>query len=235
MWGIAGKFNKFRDREIAALVTAWLSDWTPKSTKAIEKVVSWFGSSPYKYIMRKEYNYMIMECDQSEIIYGNIRRSDCYYFFEWLHNTLYRYDFFLDAISATGKDDYYDATYEILKDIKGFKGRFTETEAKINLFLYMMAHCFDHYPIDSSTLKPPLFKYHIIPTCKALSLITNEDKKDTYVGKVTDYLKWFSEEHPMTFWTGIAMYKVFAKEYPKEFRKFAKKYKVTKHIYRKRY
>ena len=89
--------------------------------------------------------------------------------------------------------------------------------------------------LDSSTLKPPLFKYHIIPTCKALSLITNEDKKDTYVGKVTDYLKWFSEEHPMTFWTWIAMYKVFAKEYPKEFRKFAKKYKVTKHIYRKRY
>ena len=235
VWGIAGKFKKKPNREIAALVCVWLCDWTTKSIEASRKVVSWLGDNPYAYIMKKEYNYMIMQCDQSEVIYKTIKRSDCWYFFEWIHGIVSRYGSFFYAMNMTGKPNHYDAAYELLKSIKGFKGRTTEAEAKINLFFYMMAHCFDDYQIDSSKLRPPLFKHHIIHTCKALFLLSKDDKKDAYVDKVTDYLKWFSENHPMTFWTGIAMYNTFSKEYPKEFRKFAKKYKVTKHIYRKRY
>ena len=235
IWGIAGQFDNPKDREIAALVTMWLCDWTSRSFKAIKKVVSWFGKSPYKYIARKEYNFMIMECDQSEVIYNNTKRSDCYYFFEWIHDIISRYSSFYSLMQLQDTLTAYDSVKEILKNTKWFKGKSVELEAKINLFLYMMAHCFDDYQIDSSELRPPLFKHGIIPTCKSLSLITNGDKKDAYMDKVTDYLKWFSEIHPMTYWTGIAMYRAFAKEYPKDFKKFAKKYKVTRHLFRKKY
>ena len=233
IWGIPAKYKKFPNREIVALTCMWLYDYTPKSLIGVKKVISWFKNNPYSFIMNKEYNYLMMECNQNEIIYGNINIKDCYYFFEWLYNILNLYGSFRNALLLSGITQPDEAVYNQIKALNGFNEKTTKTEAKINLFLFMMVHCYNDYNYDSSSLKPPLFNSVIIPNCKSLGLLSKKEKPDKYISKVTEYLKWFSEDHPMTFWVGVAMYRDYLRKFHNISKKFSSKTPV-KHRFKKR-
>ena len=101
------------------------------------------------------------------------------------------------------------------------------------MFLFLMCHCFDDYKADSSRLLAPVYDCHIYYGRK-LGLIDNSSKYDKYVfNEMTDNLKWFSEQHPLTFWVGFVAYVEADRKRDRIIKKFATM-DIKRHRFKKR-
>jgi hypothetical protein len=93
-----------------------------------------------------------------------------------------------------------------------FKGKSFEASNKRNMFMFLMAHCYNDYMIDEHQLVAPLFETQLF-TCRTMGLISEKGKLDRNTAvELTDKLRWFSEQHPLTFWVGILAYQNAVRE-----------------------
>ena len=221
IWGIPSKYKTIADREISALISCWVYDGTRKSLEVARTMDAIFGNAPYEFIIKKKYITWLMEIDQSMMIYKNISVAEFYNFSIWLNQLYARYGSIKTKLEVSKESDKIALLMSILSQIQGFKGKTIDCEGRRNLFLFMMVHCFEAYDIPSTELKAPLFEAVVLPNARHLHIITKKTKKKEYVEVVTNNLKWFSENYPMTFWIGIAAYTEYEKEHPKLFKKFA--------------
>lgn len=233
IWGIPSKYKKLLDQEISALCCCWIYDGTKKSLEAAKEIDSWFNGNPFKFIAKKEYNLMVMDGDQNRKVYNQITIKDCYYLFEWIYKELTAHQGIGYSISLMEGETPFDKMKELVKDIPRFSKKTINSDGRVNLYLFIMVHCLDRYEFDSSLLKAPLFEDNILPNCKSMDLVDNKVKDEDLPEHITNYLKWFSEKHPMTFWIGIAAYKEYFKDAPY----FAKRFgqlKMTRHRFNKK-
>jgi hypothetical protein len=87
-----------------------------------------------------------------------------------------------------------------------FKGKSFEASNRRNMFMFLMAHCYNDYKVDEHQLVAPLFEMQLA-TCRTMGLISEKVKLDRNTAvELTDNLRWFSEQHPLTFWVGIFAY-----------------------------
>lgn len=233
IWGIPSKYSDFRDREISALCSCWIYDFSKTSFKAAMVLDEIMCGTPYKFVWNRGFDYFIMGVDQNETLYKGIKMYDVYRMFETLHILIRRYHSLKGAFSCATKDIPYDEAHAVLSCIKEFNGKTINSQGRINLFLFMMTHCYDDYDYQSSMLQPPLFDSRILPTCKALNLIDKSIKKTELINKVSSSLAWFSKKNPMTFWVGIATYNEFVKENKNKAKKFSTM-KLVRHPFKKR-
>lgn len=233
IWGIPGKYENLLDQEISALCCSWVFDGTKKSLEAAIYIDSLFKGEPFKFIAKKEYNFLVMEQDQNKEIYSSITIKDCYYLFDWIHKTLSSYQGIGNAMSLIGGDTPFDKMKKLVKGIPMLSMKSINADGKVNLFLFIMSHCLERYDLNSSSLRAPLFENDILPNCREMTIINKKTKKTKMVEEVTNHLKWFSEKYPMTFWIGIAAYKEYKKDEPLLAKKFARM-KMTRHNFKKK-
>lgn len=221
IWGIPSKYSSLADREISALVSCWIYDGSRKSLEIARQIDSIFDGSPSKFVLQRKHVIWLMSQIQDDVVYDNIKIADCYNLLVCIHQIYTRYGSIRTAMELAKADTIHEKILNILSPIFRFKGSSINSEGRRNLFLFMMVHCFEEYDIPSTELKAPLFEAVVIPNARSLNIITKKTKKKQYVEVVTNNLKWFSEQYPMTFWIGIAAYSEYQKEHPKLFKKFA--------------
>jgi hypothetical protein len=96
-----------------------------------------------------------------------------------------------------------------------------------------MAHCYNDYEVDESQIIVPLFERQLY-TCKQLRLLPDSAMVNMKSAiELTDNLRWFSENHPITFWVGILAYQNAVREEDKMLKKLAKM-KLTRRKFNKR-
>ena len=233
IWGIPSEYPTLRDREVSALASCFIYDGTEKSLESARKLDRLFCGEPYKYIMEKRFVGFIMVENQDETFYDYLTVKDIYKFFVDLH-TLFSLTptVYLSYVVSEG-DIPFEKMKRVLNGIRRFDWRYPHSYARINLFLFMMAHCFCDYKLDESQLLAPMFQRHFA-VCKSIGLIKSKGKfstKSTY--ELTENLKWFSERHPMTYWVGVVAYIDAYRAKDKLINKFSKM-KLKKHSFRKR-
>lgn len=233
IWGLPSKYEDFKDREISAFCTCWICDYTKKSFEAAYYLDEIMCGEPYNFVYNRGFDFFIMDVDQEETLYGIIKMADVYKMFDRLHQLIRKYKSIQNAFICNPKATPYEETLFTLSQFKEFNGRTIDSQGRINLFLFMMTHCYEDYNYDSSILLPPLFENRILPNCRALSLIDKKTKKKDILPRVTSMLQWFSKKNPMTYWIGLADYFDFVKENPKVARKFSSM-RLIRHPYRKR-
>lgn len=233
IWGIPSKHEGFRDREISALVTSFIYDGSRKSMKAAMEVDSMFGGSPLKWFAKKRHCDMILCKDQDKVIYNKITIKTLYFFFCEVYTLYSQYGSVRRRFESCSFDTLEENVLTAFSPLSPFKGKSFEATNKRNLFLFFMAHCFSDYRIDEHELIAPLFESQL-STCKRLEVISDTGKlnKETAI-ELTDNLRWFSEQHPLTFWVGIFAYQNAVREKDKMLSKLHKM-KLTRRKFNKR-
>lgn len=233
IWGIPSEYPTLRDREVSALASCFIYDGTPKSLEAARRLDKIFCGEPYRYIMEKRFVGFIMVENQDEPFYDYLTVKDVYKFFVDLH-TLFSISptVYLSYAMAEG-DIPFQKMKKVLGKIRRFDWRYPHSYARINLYLFMMAHCFSDYRLDESQLLAPLFERQF-SVCKVIGLITPRTKYNVNSTiELTDNLKWFSERHPMTYWIGVVAYIDAYRAKDKLINKFSKM-RLKKHFFKKR-
>lgn len=233
IWGIPHKYDNPLDREISALCCSWIYDGTKHSLDAALEMDSWFKGSPSEFIIGKKFTFWIMQQEQDLQVYNAVTIRHCYYLFAWMKDFYSKFKSICAMIDTESDLIPYEQMQKIIGGIDAFNGKSTNSTGRINLFLFMMVHCFDQINLDASQLRPPLFEHNILPSCRALGILTKKDKKKVWVERVYEHLLWFSEENPMTYWVGIAAYNRYLKERPIRSKKFASM-KLKRYKYRKK-
>ena len=233
VWGIPRKYEKARDREISAIVTCYIYDGTKASIAAARKVDAMFRGSPFNFIAKGFHCTMMLDKDQDEVVYKDIRIKGLYIFLKGVTDIYKKYGSIYRAYSLSKSDSpLQNVTYALnLGDI--FSDGSTLSMTRKCMFLFMMCHCFDDYKADSSRLLAPVYDCHIYYGRK-LGLIDNSSKYDKYVfNEMTDNLKWFSEQHPLTFWVGFVAYVEADRKRDRIIKKFATM-DIKRHRFKKR-
>lgn len=233
VWGIPRKYEKARDREISAIVTCYIYDGTKASIAAARKVDAMFRGSPFNFIAKGFHCTMMLDKDQDEVAYKDIRIKDLYIFLKGVTCIYKKYGSIYRAYSLSKSDSpLQNVTYALnVGDI--FSDGSTLSMTRKCMFLFMMCHCFDDYKADSSRLLAPVYDCHIYYGRK-LGLIDNSSKYDKYVfNEMTDNLKWFSEQHPLTFWVGFVAYVEADRKRDRIIKKFATM-DIKRHRFKKR-
>lgn len=233
VWGIPRKYEKARDREISAIVTCYIYDGTKASIAAARKVDAMFRGSPFNFIAKGFHCTMMLDKDQDEVVYKEIRTKDLYIFLKGVTYIYKKYGSIYKAYSLSKSDSpLQNITYALnVGDI--FSDGSTLSMTRKCMFLFMMCHCFDDYKADSSRLLAPVYDCHIYYARK-LGLIDNSSKYDKYVfNEMTDNLKWFSEQHPLTFWVGFVAYVEADRKRDRILKKFATM-DIKRHRFKKR-
>lgn len=206
IWGISSKYEEFRDREISALVTSFIYDGSQKSIKAVMEVDVMFKGSPLKWLAKKQHCSMILETDQDKVIYGKIDTKALYYFFCDVYTLYSQYGSIYKRFQACTFDTLEENMETTFSMLSPFKGKSFEASNKRNMFMFLMAHCYNDYNVDEHQLVAPLFETQLV-TCRTMGLISEKGKLDRNTAvELTDNLRWFSEQHPLTFWVGIFAY-----------------------------
>lgn len=233
VWGIPRKYEKARDREISAIVTCYIYDGTKASIAAARKVDAMFRGSPFNFIAKGFHCTMMLDKDQDEVVYKDIRIKGLYIFLKGVTDIYKKYGSIYRAYSLSKSDSpLQNVTYALnVGDI--FSDGSTLSMTRKCMFLFMMCHCFDDYKADSSRLLAPVYNCHIYYGRK-LGLIDNSSKYDKYVfNEMTDNLKWFSEQHPLTFWVGFVAYVEADRKRDRIIKKFATM-DIKRHRFKKR-
>lgn len=233
VWGIPRKYEKARDREISAIVTCYIYDGTKASIAAARKVDAMFRGSPFNFIAKGFHCTMMLDKDQDEVVYKDIRIKGLYIFLKGVTDIYKKYGSIYRAYSLSKSDSpLQNVTYALnVGDI--FSDGSTLSMTRKCMFLFMMCHCFDDYKADSSRLLAPVYDCHIYYGRK-LGLIDNSSKYDKYVfNEMTDSLKWFSEQHPLTFWVGFVAYVEADRKRDRIIKKFATM-DIKRHRFKKR-
>lgn len=233
VWGIPRKYEKARDREISAIVTCYIYDGTKASIAAARKVDAMFRGSPFNFIAKGFHCTMMLDKDQDEVVYKDIRIKGLYIFLKGVTDIYKKYGSIYRAYSLSKSDSpLQNVTYALnVGDI--FSDGSTLSMTRKRMFLFMMCHCFDDYKADSSRLLAPVYDCHIYYARK-LGLIDNSSKYDKYVfNEMTDNLKWFSEQHPLTFWVGFVAYVEADRKRDRIIKKFATM-DIKRHRFKKR-
>lgn len=233
VWGIPRKYEKARDREISAIVTCYIYDGTKASIAAARKVDAMFRGSPFNFIAKGFHCTMMLDKDQDEVVYKDIRIKGLYIFLKGVTEIYKKYGSIYRAYSLSKSDSpLQNVTYALnVGDI--FSDGSTLSMTRKCMFLFMMCHCFDDYKADSSRLLAPVYDCHIYYGRK-LGLIDNSSKYDKYVfNEMTDNLKWFSEQHPLTFWVGFVAYVEADRKRDRIIKKFATM-DIKRHRFKKR-
>ena len=233
VWGIPRKYEKARDREISAIVTCYIYDGTKASISAARKVDAMFRGSPFNFIAKGFHCTMMLDKDQDEVVYKDIRIKGLYIFLKGVTDIYKKYGSIYRAYSLSKSDSpLQNVTYALnVGDI--FSDGSTLSMTRKCMFLFMMCHCFDDYKADSSKLLAPVYECHIYYGRK-LGLIDNSSKYDKYVfNEMTDNLKWFSEQHPLTFWVGFVAYVEADRKRDRIIKKFATM-DIKRHRFKKR-
>ena len=233
IWGIPSKYTHLKDREISAIVCAYIYDGTEKSMNAVREVDAMFKGRPFDWMAGNGHSDMMLEQNQMRQLYGRITVADLYWFFRELRTLYAQYGSIYRRFKASSLDTLQQNIEYTLSLLTPFNGKSVEHLSRRNLFFIIMAHCYDDYKIDESQLIVPLYG-RLISTCKALGLLEKKNKiqKDTAI-LLTDNLRWFSEKHPTTFWIGIFGYMEALREYDNELCKLAKS-PLVRHRFRKR-
>lgn len=233
VWGIPMKYEKLQDREISALITCYIYDGTDKSIDAARRVDEMFGGHPAQWFSRKRPLDMILCENQNEIIYGKVRVKDLFTFFTELYKIFCGYKSIKNRLNLCRLNTLQDNIKVALSSLPAFGGDEYMHFARRNLFLFMMAHCFNDYEVDGSQIIVPLYERQL-STCRQLRLLDKSAKADlTSAIELTDRLRWFSENHPMTFWVGLIAYQRAVKCKDKALKRLAKS-KLIRHKFNKR-
>lgn len=221
VWSIPCKYEKARDREISAIVTCYIYDGTKASITAARKVDAIFCGSPFNFIAKGLHCSMMLERDQDEVIYKDIKVKDLYMFLRCVVLIYKKYGSIYKAYSLSKTDSPLQNVTYALNVGNIFSDGSTLSMTRKCMFLFLMCHCFDDYKADSSKLLDPVYDCHIYYGRK-LGLIDNSSKYDKDVFyELTDNLKWFSEQHPLTFWVGFVAYVEADRKRDKILKKFA--------------
>lgn len=208
IWMIPSKYKEVKDIEISAITSCFIYDGTKQSVSAAKEIDSWFKGEPFKYIIDKQYNNIVMVGNQNVNIYNTITIKDLFIFFDKLNALYSEYDGIIGKFRYIGglkSDKTFDYFKLVLEEFRGFGGKSVLPYARIHLFLFMMVHCAEAYPLDQSRLLAPVFPRQMA-TCRRLRLTKNNRlTTKTNIG-VTEKLKWFSKKFPMTFWVGVVAY-----------------------------
>lgn len=233
IWGIPSKYKKAVNREISAITTSFLYDGTRASFKVAQKVDKLFKGSPYDYLADSEYNDLVLKQNQNEIVYGKIRIRDLYYFFHGLANFYGQYKSIYNAYNNARGGTPIERLQNALKSFPPLADDSLTTFVRLNFFLFLTAHCFDDFKVESYSLLVPVYPTNL-PLCRQLRLI-NQDSKYSIelIHELTDNLKWFSEQHPLTYWIGILAYREAVREKDKALKKLARE-RLKKHHFKKR-
>jgi hypothetical protein len=176
---------------------------------------------------------MILCENQNEVIYGNIRIKDLFTFFTEVYKVFCGYKSIKNRLSLCKFDTIQENIKVVFSGISAFGGDKYIHFARRNLFLTMMAHCYNDYEVDESQIIVPLFERQLY-TCKQLRLLPDSAMVNMKSAiELTDNLRWFSENHPITFWVGILAYQNAVREEDKMLKKLAKM-KLTRRKFNKR-
>jgi hypothetical protein len=233
VWSIPMKYENLQDREISALTTCYIYDGTMKGLNAAIEVDKMFGGYPAQWFSRKRLLDMILCENQNEVIYGNIRIKDLFTFFTEVYKVFCGYKSIKNRLSLCKFDTLQENIKVAFSGISAFGGDKYIHFARRNLFLTMMAHCYNDYEVDESQIIVPLFERQLY-TCKQLRLLPDSAMVNMKSAiELTDNLRWFSENHPITFWVGILAYQNAVREEDKMLKKLAKM-KLTRRKFNKR-
>lgn len=233
VWSIPMKYENIQDRELSALTTCYIYDGTMKGLNAAIEVDKMFGGYPAQWFSRKRLLDMILCENQNEVIYGNIRIKDLFTFFTEVYKVFCGYKSIKNRLSLCKFDTLQENIKVAFSGISAFGGDKYIHFARRNLFLTMMAHCYSDYEVDESQIIVPLFERQL-HTCKHLRLLSESAKVDMKSAiELTDNLRWFSENHPITFWVGVLAYQNAVREEDKMLKKLAKM-KLTRRKFNKR-
>lgn len=206
IWGIPSEYPTLRDREVSALSSCFVYDGTEKSLDAAKKLDKLFCGQPYKYIMEKRFVDFIMVQDQNAIFYDYLTIRDVYKFFVDLHTLFSLSPTVYLSYTLSEGDTPFEKMKSVLNKIRRFDWRYPHSYARINLYLFIMAHCFSDYKLDESQLLAPLFERQFY-MCKMIGLVASKSKYTIQsTVELSDNLKWFSENYPMTYWVGVVAY-----------------------------
>ena len=233
IWGIPSKYTHLKDREISAIVCAYIYDGTEKSMNAVREVDAMFKGRPFDWMAGNGHSDMMLEQNQMRQIYGRITVADLYWFFRELRTLYSQYGSIYRRFKASSLDTLQQNIEYTLSVLTPFNGKSVEHLSRRNLYFIIMAHCYDDYRIDESQLIAPLYERMMYP-CKLLKLIGEDNTlcKDTAT-ELTDNLRWFSERNPITFWVGILGYIAAVREKDKKLQTLAKS-GLIRHRLRKR-
>lgn len=233
IWGIPSKYEVLTDREISSLCCCWIYDGSSRSLKAAMEIDSWFEGNPTKFILGKQYVFWLMEQEQTRVVYDNVTIADCYKFFQFLFDVFKKHWSVKLALMLPEDKSVHEKLAQLLSPIYRFSKIRVDSEGRRNLFLFMMVHCFEDYDVPSIELLPPVFKAHILVNCRVMNIVNKKTPDRDLVRIIDEHLRWFSEKNPMTFWVGIAGYRMYEKDEPLLFKKLAK-LKMTRHRFNKR-
>lgn len=233
VWSIPLKYEHLVDREISALTACYIYDGTIQGLKAAFEVDKTFNGNPFHWLSKSRMLDMMLCENQNEVVYQNIRIKDLFTFFTEIQTIIRGYKSIKNRLSLCRFDTLQENIKVALSYVSAFGGDKYIHFARRNLFLFMMAHCYNDYEVDESQIIAPLFERQLY-TCKQLRLLPFEAKVNKeYAIELTDNLRWFSETHPMTFWVGVLAYQNAVREEDKMLKKLAKM-KLTKRKFNKR-
>lgn len=234
IWGIPSKYENFKDREMSAITTCYIYDGSRKSIETADRVDQMFGGQPLKWLANKRHCTMILDNKQDKVVYGRIKMKDLYQFFCELYDMYAKYGSIRKRFELSLYDSVEERLSVALSILTPFKGNSMVAYNRRNLFIFMMAHCFDDYKVDEYQLVVPLYENQIA-TSKFLCLIPHESclSRETAI-ELTDNLRWFSEQHPLTFWVGLTAYQNAVREEDRMLKKLVRKALVKRRKFRKR-
>ena len=231
--GIPMKYEKLQDREISALVTCYIYDGTDKSLEVAREVDKMFDGSPIKWLAKDRHCDMIIGKNKEEVIYGDITTLKLFFLLREIRLFYTMYESIGRKLQFCSFDNLQRNIAEALSTISQFSDKCYVHIARRNLFLFMMAHCFNDYEVDESQIIVPLYERQL-STCRQLRLLDKTAKADLISAiEITDRLRWFSENHPMTFWVGLIAYQRAVKCKDKALKRLAKS-KLIRHKFNKR-
>jgi hypothetical protein len=232
-WGIPMKYDTLQDREVSALVTCYIYDGSEKSVNAARKIDEMFNGSPIKWLASDRHCDMILKTNQNEVVYGNITTLKLFFLFREIRLFYTMYESIRKKLQYCNFESLQQNIIVALSTISQFSDNCYIHFARRNLFLFMMAHCYNDYNVDESQIVAPLFEGQLY-TCKHLHLLSADSRLCVKTAtELTDRLRWFSEEHPMTFWVGLTAYQRAVKCKDKALKKLAKS-KLIRHKFNKR-
>ena len=233
IWGIPSKYRHIKDREISAIISAYIYDGTKRSLMAAQSVDEMFNGKPFEWLAMNRHNDMMLEQNQMRQIYKRTTNTDLYWLFRELKTLYAQYGSIRNRFNLFSLPTLQENIRHTLSVLTPFNTDDVIELSRRNMFFIMMSHIFNDYRLDESQLLAPMYS-GLICTCGALGLITKSPtlKKESLT-ELTDNLRWFSENHPITFWVGILGYLVAVNENDKDLQCLAKK-PLVRHRFKKR-
>lgn len=200
-WGIPVKYQTLKDREVSAITTCLFYDGTDRSLKTAQEIDVIFDNEPYKFVADKVYQRMLMSPDQNRRHYKAITIKNIYFFFKKLNEIYSEYSSIYAAFLKQKGDTDAEKLMNLFGKGVGFSGLKIDIIPKFNLFLVMMAHCFNDYDYDPLKLVAPVFRGHF-GFYRRLKITEEKKFSAQSADIITEQFGYFSKTNPMTFWVG---------------------------------